>query len=339
MASIGGRCAEMLADLHTPSDAKAAETWRLRAEQAWRVERLIRPYDPEVLLALMPYVVSIQDRAVMLRDALRDGFPGREWYEALAALRTLDGFETAVADLQAGVGPINPQTDVDTILLSMAPESLRLGAALEGAGGSFAAAAPLAARAAELYLPLRPRFPELYSVALAEAAEYAFRSDPRNPAEPLRLIELALAALPAIQQQKLEELQRPFQVRAAGYLLAARRESDAAGMLAGLVDNADRVPAALADAYVNLAQSFIPVAAADRPAISEWLVAACRLQPAHAQAWAWRAWLAGERGDGEAVRAMLHAAAAAGVSEAELASIRRGLAQEYPALAPQLESQ
>jgi hypothetical protein len=339
MTAVGARCAEMLAELHLTGQPAQAREWRQRAEEAWRLQRLVSPYDVEALLALTSYPGTVGYYLALLRDALRAGFTPEQQYAWLDALRSLagkPGFEAKLEEFLRAAKPFNPQTDLNSLVTSMAPEIYRLSAAYRYARGDFAGAERDAARAAELYEPMRPRFPKLFSVALAFQAEYAFLSTPADPSRAAGLVQRAIDALPHIQEQKYEELLRPFQLHLARYLLADGNEQEAGVLLRRTLDDEAAVVPALAGTYVGLAQTFLRGPAAlpadERPPVRRWLRAALRLQPDHWGAWSWLVWLEAEAGDNVAVESTLREAAAAGVTPEELNSIRNSLSQEFPQL-------
>ena len=346
MTAIGARCAEMLAELHLAGQPPQAREWRQRAEEAWRLQRLLSPYDVEALLALTSYPGTIAHYMALLRDALRAGFTPEQqyaWLDALGNLAGKPGFEPALEAFVRDAGPFNSQTDLNSLVTSMAPEMYRLSAAYKYACGDFAGAESDAAWAAELYEPMRPRFPELFSVALAYQAEYAFLSTPGDPSRAIGLVQRAIDALPHIQEQEYEELLRPFRVRLVRYLLVAGREEEAGELLRRTLDDESAVASLLANTYVGLAQTFMVGPAAlppdERPPVRLWLRAALCLQPDHWRAWSWLVWLEAEAGDGAAIESALREAAAAGVSTEGLRRIRNSLCQEFPHLREELEHQ
>ncbi len=219
--AYAARAAEWLAALSATQDANTARQWTARAEQAWRRQRLRTPYDPETLLALTRYPGSLPDHVLLLRDALRVGRPSGLWRATLEQLARVPGFDAAVAEFLTAAGPITPQTDLDALVASMAPEMYRLAAATRALRGAYGEAVELVQRAAELYAPLRPRFPELYSTALAEQATYTLRGDPESGRAAVTLLEAAIDALPRIQTQKYDELARPYRMGLALAQLAA----------------------------------------------------------------------------------------------------------------------
>jgi O-antigen ligase len=248
--AVAASAAAWLANLFHDTDPAQAHQWMRESWRAWIDQQRRTPYDVTTLLALTEFPGTVSDYLGLLRDALRflrtlplderpqDAHPTRRlwfvWHDRLRRLAQAPGFEATLADRLAAAGPISPSTDLDALIASLAPETYRLLAAWHAQRGEFAPAAAANAHAAELYYPLRARFPELYSVALAEQADYLLRaaaahgspadgtaSAPAGPAsEPERqragipsaidLLQQAIAALPQIQEQKYEELVRPF---------------------------------------------------------------------------------------------------------------------------------
>jgi O-antigen ligase len=222
------RAAEWLIELHRAAQPEQALTWAQHAEQAWRRQRQRTPYDVETLLALTRYPAPIEGLVGLLRDALRFGEARGVWLRTLAQLAQAPAFDEALGRYVAAAGPITPETDLDALVASMAPETFRLAAAVCALRGDVATAAEQCKEAARLSQPLRPRFPKLYSVALAEQADYTVRA---APAEAVELYRAAVAALPVVQAQKYDELARPFRFRLAVGLLAAERVPEAVATL------------------------------------------------------------------------------------------------------------
>jgi O-antigen ligase len=339
MPALGARAAELLAQLHGDIDPAAAARWRQQAEQAWRLQRVYRPFDAEALLALTGYPGTLASHIGLLRDALRAEPPGPEWHQALSRLARQPGFEeTLQRDFLLAAGPIDPKTDLNLLIASRAPEVYRLSAAYSAMRGDLRQAVRDSARAAQLCEPLRVRFPLLYPYALAEQADYLFRAAPLQPGDPIRLLEQAIEAIPIIQEQKYQELVEPFGRRLALYQLAAGDEQGALATLrSALPDDAD-ASRTLADAYVDLAQMFLHDPTSSSAGAADWLSSALRLQPDHLRAWSWKAWLNARAGDVDALEATLGNAAAAGVPAEGLALIRRSLCQEYPDLCERIRS-
>jgi O-antigen ligase len=326
---IQARSAELLAALHAETAPAISGHWRNEAWTAWRRRRLQRPYEPETLLALTRYPATVADHVICLRDALRNGFPGPEWFGSLARLASHPEFEEALRMLLQAVGPYDPRTEIDVLILTLAPEVHRLYAFVLAMHEDYVAAASQAQRAAELYEPMRPRFPEMRAVALAEQSDFVLLSPGRDPLQAVALTRAALDSLPVIQEQKLEELARPFRARLARNLLAAGDEEAAADVLRRLGEVSDTQAELLCAAYLELVQMF--VRAPDRRAdLRNWVDAALRRVPASVDAWSWKAWLAAEAGGAEAVEATKHQAARAGVRAEEWAEIRRRLCADYP---------
>lgn len=334
LAAYGAQAAEMLAALHRKSGSPAALEWTARAQQAWLSQRLARPYDVETLLALARYPATIGDRLTLLRDALREGPMCDDWAEwrgLLAQTATDPQFAAELQSLVTAARPYGPDSGADTIMITMAPETLRLGAAWAAMQGDAAAAVELAAEAAKRYEAVRSRLPDRQAVALGEQAEYTFLHDPGDPAAAIELIHRALRALPTIQEQKQQAAEAPFRARLARYLLAAGRESEALNELEALGPQNATPASAAAQLYVGLAQRFIRTPKERRPPVGAWLRAATRLDPRLVSAWAWLAWLAGDAGDADAVRGVLSRARSA-LSPVDLERIRASLVQEFPAL-------
>ncbi|MEW6249422.1 MAG: O-antigen ligase family protein [Planctomycetota bacterium] len=342
------QAAELLAELHAARDAQQAGDaqrasasqhageWAYAAGQHWYRQRFRTPYDVETLLALTRYPGTLSGHVELLRDALRFGEPYGPWLEALVRVAHVPGFEAALSACAAAAGPMTPETGLDLLILSMAPETHRLVAACHALRGEFAAAADEAATAAALYAPMRPRFPEQHSRALAEQALYLMRDSVANAARAVELVRAAIAALPLIQEQKYEEMVAPFRRRLVAFLIAAGRVDEARVALAGGSEPNGAVNVRLAATYVALAEMYVRVPPERRPPVEDWLRAALRLAPAEVRAWSWLAWLAGQRGDVAEIRTVLAQAAAAGVSADQVEAIRRSLGQEYPALRAEL---
>ena len=333
-ASAAG-AAEMLGALYAQSDQSASEEWYQRATQAWYVQRRWRPFDVETLLSLTELTLTRHNAPMWfhvgtLRDALRSPPVRPEWHAVLRELAPLPGFAETLDQFLVGIGPVSPETDLDALIASLAPETCRLAAHAYALHGDFAEAQRLAARAADLYEPMRLRLPTLRSVALQEQAEFALRESPDQAEQAIALLREAIAELPVIQQQMYDALALPLRSSLVPALLAAGKENEAADMLRTIIDDA-LIPQALAANYVQLASLYIRRPADERGPIQEWLAAALRHQPANLSAWAWQAWLAAEQGDDEAVEATLSAAARAGVSPEDRQRIRASLDQEFAA--------
>ena len=342
------RSAEIVAALQT--DPAAAETWRRRAIQSWQALRQGRPYEPDALLALARYEVVrpardssaqvhpalLGDYAGLLRDALRAGFPSPDWLEAFRIAAATPGMEQVLDAMIRAVGPLNPQTNAENLMQSLAPERFRLRAMLRLARGEYAQAEQDAARAVELYVPLRARVPTLCSVALAEQADCALRATPREPERALALSQAALDALPAIQEQAGVEQARPFLARRATLLLAAGREDQAKSAWSEATGR-PVTRRALADRYVELAQMFFRLPRERRPDVRRWTEAALSLAPEHFGAHAIAAWLAADEEGAPGALAVLARAADAGLTVEQLDRIRSSLCREFAALCEGLE--
>ncbi|HPM23693.1 MAG TPA: O-antigen ligase family protein [Phycisphaerae bacterium] len=230
--ATAARCAEWLAVVNGQAAPQAAAEWAERARRAWLRQRERTPFDVDTLLALTRYPAGLDAHVGLLRDALRfmDTLPfvaesrrGAQqfWTHVLRQLGSQPGFEVVLSQFVAAAGPITPETDIEAIIASRAGETQRLAAAWLALRGDLAGAAERAARAAELYAPLRPRFPTLQSVALAEQADYLLRGGAARAEEAARLVDEAIRRLPVIQEQKYEELVGPFQRQLAFSRLAA----------------------------------------------------------------------------------------------------------------------
>lgn len=327
---IAARAAELLARLYASVDATKAREWSAEAWRAWLRRYQVRPTDVETLIALTGYPGSDGDRVVLLRDALRAGFPPVEWVAALRRAAAQPGFAAALEAQMAAVGPYDPRTDLDTLILSRAPEIHRLHAAVRALGGDFAEAERDAARAADMYRPMTPRFPHLRAVALAEEGEYAFRAAPGRPERAIELAQQALAALPPIQAQQFDELARPFRLRLARYLLAADRTAEAEQVVAALADDATQRSRVLAGLYLELVAAAARLPGDHRPDVGAWAAAALRLAPRSLDAWSWKAWLAAQADGAAGFTAVLHAAAAAGLGVDDLVVIRQRVCNDWP---------
>lgn len=339
MPIVAARCAEMLVRLNGSDHAQRAAEWHNRAGRAWWLQKSRRPWDAEALEALTRYQLPLSERIALLRDALRAGMPGSGWLEALRRTAGEPGFEETLARFQLEAGPMDPKTNLDLLVNSAAPELYRLLGIYARQHEAYRDAAGYAARAAQLYEPLRHRFGNLKSIALSEQAEYTFLASPTDPGEATRLVQEALAALPAIQTQQYAFMAAPFRRQYALYALAGGDEQTAERLLRQLLGiDADLAPA-MADEYVRLSRMFIRRPADQRPPLRPWLRAALRHVPAHTLAWSWIAWLAAADGEIDVLNAVLRDAAAAGVTDGDVALIRRSLAQEFPQLDERLTPQ
>ncbi|MGE0481589.1 MAG: O-antigen ligase family protein [Phycisphaerae bacterium] len=345
---VQARCAELLGELHRVRDPARSAEWSSLAAAAWREQRLRYPHDVETLLALLRYPDSLAAHIGYLRDALRDGSPPDEWRAAVQHFLAAPGFDEALRRFLLAVGPLDPQTDLDALAASMAPEVYRLAAEVHALRGEFEAAESDAGRAVALYQPMRQRFPTLYSIAQGERADYALRVAPQRAGAAMQYVHEAIERLPRIQQQKYEALLRPFRERlvllhlAVGDEARAREElrtleareveREAGGGAAAAPTHETR----LADAYVRLAALYLRRGAAPRESLDAWLSAALRHDPRHARAWGFRAWLAAApTRDPAAAEGVLAEAAEAGVGLRDLERVRRSLAAEFAAPATQ----
>ena len=181
----------------------------------------------------------------------------------------LPGADNVLRALVGTAGPFDPQTQLDALVVSMAPETLRLASAwlLQAersapttAPSEMADACELVQRAAALYQPMRPRFPELYSVALAEAADCHYRRDAGAAQSAIELLAQAIRALPIIQDQKYQEMAKPYRVRLAQYQLAAGRTDDARATLATVPIEPSHLEEALSALRSNLVRIHPPPA-------------------------------------------------------------------------------
>lgn len=350
--AVAARAAEFLATLeHAAGNAAAVRYWRQRAGQAWQGQRQLTPYDVQTLLALTSYQPTPQTHMSLLRDALRslaigdvERFPDpaerdhwyRLWLGSLVQLMQQPSFGQTLDAFLAGAGPITPDTDVDALIASMAPEIHRLAAASHALQGDFATAASGSAQAATLYAPLRSRFPFLHSTALAEQAQYTLHADPADARRAADLLRQAIARLPVIQEQKYADAIKPYEHILLRTLLAAGDETAARALL---TSDAVGPPARqLADEYVALAEFFIREKTGRAEQIDHWLRAALGHIPDHLRAWSWRAWLAADANDVAAIEALLDEAADAGISASDRDRIRSSLIQEFPHLRDALGS-
>jgi O-antigen ligase len=340
-ARMEAGAAQLLSELYASFDAERAGEWARRAAQAWLTQRGYRPYDFETLLMLTKYHWPPAEGLHLLCDALRatdaHTLAGRPlsfeqmrsaWRDALRRFDARQGFDEALDHFLAVVGPLDPQTDVDTLIASRAPEVYRVAAYAAAERGDFSTARNYAARAVALYEPMRARFPSLSSAALLEQAEFALLETPANAPQTANLLNQAIARLPTIQEQKQEALLQPYRHLLVLALLAQGQESEARALLPA--GNGDELNARLADSYVELARFYIRQVHQDRPDVEPWLAAAIKRQPDNLWAWSWRAWLAAEAGDHGRVDAVLRAAGGAGVAPQDVAHIRRSLCQEFP---------
>ncbi|RMF78985.1 MAG: hypothetical protein D6744_09555 [Planctomycetota bacterium] len=282
------------------------------------------------------YPLALAERISLLRDALRGGFLDAEWRQTLEALAEHEQFGAILDGAVAAVRPFTPETDLDALILSAAPETYRLRALWREMNADYEGAVEDAAEAARLYRPMRPRFPELLSVALVEQAEYAFRGDPRRPERALELARRAFDELPGVQPQRFDEIAVPYRAALVRYLLAADRYDEADRVAALLVPDAHDRQEYLVDTYRQLAETFIKDEPDARPDVEHWLDRVLELRPTHVRAWAWKAWLHASEGIG-AVENILRRASDAGVADDDLRAILGGLCDEFPDLCSTLQ--
>lgn len=212
--AIAARAAEMLTVLNGPTHEAASLEWRNLAEVAWRNHRLRFITDEEALLALaMSYPGSLTMRISYLRDALRNGMAEEAWFTAYERLSTIPNFEVELARFTHAVGPIDPRTDADAILLSFAPEAYRLFALDAARRGEIDAAVTATQRAVDLYAAVKTRFPLLASTALAEQADYELLRTPPDFNAATERLRNAIDVLPMIQQQQRALLTQPYRER------------------------------------------------------------------------------------------------------------------------------
>ena len=346
---MAAQAAEYLSQLYRGQPDPNHVDWDHIAGMAWRAQRNRTPYDVWTLLALTTHPASLDEQVGNLRDALRfldtlsnepeARFLADLWQRVLSGLAQAPGFAEMLRAFAAAAEPITPQTDLDALVASMAPEAHRLVAAWLALRGEFAAAAGEAARAAALYEPMQPRFPDLQPRALAEQARYLVLADPKNAGRAAELVRQALAALPEIQEQKYEAMTRPYRQRLIVYLVAAGDEAGARQALSSETGEPADSAARLADAYVSVAELYIRRPPGQRPAIAEEsLRAALRQVPAHPRAWSWLAWVAAQHGDADGVELVLRQAGIAGVPAEWLDRIRGSLKQEFPGTQPATSS-
>lgn len=334
--AIQAYASEMLSTLYDERNAGLAAEWRRRAHTAWLVQRRRAPADREALLALLRFPAPIAESAIYLRDALRGGWADEVWRSGLHALVRAPGFEDVVSGMLAEAEPLDARSDLDALVLSMAPESYRLAAAVAALRQDYESAAGHSKRAAELYQPMIPRLPELHSIALGEQAEYTLRADPRRAATALDLIRDAIARLPVISGEKFDALAAPLRLRAVPALLACDRVQEAEDALRRVLGPGTDSRAALAGSYADLVRIFAKRSDLPPDLVDGWIDAALRIDPTQMTAWSWRAWRTGASGDAAAVREVLAKAADAGVSDANRSRIRDALCQEFPALCEQI---
>ncbi len=237
---IAARSAEWLVEMLRRVDPARAVGWMRLAGQAWRRQKERTPADVDTLLSLLNYSPATPSRITLLRDALRalDTLPfedetrrwaHRRWLDVLTRVAQEPGFEPLLARFVNAAGPITPETDLDAIIASLAPETFRLAAAWHALRGEYDTAVAQSGRAAELYRPLRARFPGLESVALAEQAAYVLKADDADRA--VEVLGQAIAALPGIQAQKYAEMAAPYRRQLCFSLLTLGRTDEALAVL------------------------------------------------------------------------------------------------------------
>ncbi len=265
---IAARSAGWLAELYRRLAPEWAVRWSAEAGRAYLRQRGRTPFDVDTLLGLIRYTWSAEDRIGLLRDALRslDTLPFEEegrrpahrfWLGVLTWLAQEPGFEPTLSRYVNEAAPITPETDVDAIVASRAPETYRLAAAWNALCGDYQAAIEQSARAATLYSPVRVRFPNLQSTALAEQADYVLRDSPSDPTRAAVLLRQALAALPVIQTQQYEDLATPFRRQLSFCLLASGQIEQALDVLGLTLGEAAGDPQALEQALDRLLQAAI----------------------------------------------------------------------------------
>lgn len=283
--ATAARAAEMLSVLHRPAQDGTATEWYQRAERAWRNHRLRFLTDEEALLSLaLNYPGSLTMRISYLRDALRNGFPTPEWRRALETLSATRGFEPDLARFTHAVGPIDPRTDAESILLSFAPEAYRLHALFAASRGKPEQSRASITRAVELYAAVKIRFPRLLSIALAEQADYELLADLQDgPARAAGLLDRAIAELPKIQQQQFARLAEPFRYRRLAVLAVAGQQDEAQRVATQLGGGPPRTVTAAA--CLQLAQRLSELTPTACAAAERFLEHATRLTPNDPAAW------------------------------------------------------
>lgn len=334
-AAYVAQASELQANLARRQGAADAAQWMRQAHAAWQLQRRWLPYDFLTLMRLVQYPGTTDMHLLALRDALRsDDFEPASWKARLAELDAAQDFEVNLMRLEQAVGPLTAGTDLDTLVVSMAPETHRLVGAWHALHGRYEQAANAAAAAAELYEPMQARFPVMRARALAEQAEYRFSLNPDSPGACIGLALDAIAALPPIQPQQFDELAQPFREALIGYLLAAGRDADAAKALEQILHEEDGMDLRreFATRLVRLAQSLIQRTSGHREAAVRWLDRAQQLDPANLGAWSWLAWVAAESGEPQRVDALLRAALESGLSPDQIQRIRRSLSEFFPTI-------
>jgi O-antigen ligase/tetratricopeptide (TPR) repeat protein len=333
MQVLGAELAERLANVFAPIAPATAKEWRERAQVAWSTQRQLNKGDQRACLALTRYPALPAEYGVFLRDALRTSSPNdRAWLEALQRVvnrLSVNGVDQVVEALLQAAGPIDPRTDANTIIISMAPEAYRLGAAWWSFRGQHERALRLAGRAVELYRPIRDRFPTRVAITLAEQAEYAFRWQPRKAQAALELVDTAIAELPNIQAQLRRNLERPLREAQARYLIATGQGATAESLLR---EWGWQSPAQIASVYLDTIRTVLRQPIANRPpTVIPWIEQVVSLQPTEPQAWGWLAWLMAESGHFDQTRQVFDDARRAGVSQDNITGLQRWLSTEFPA--------
>lgn len=325
--------------LRKTNDAAVAQ-WSRQAYAAWQKQRQWLPYDFQTLMRLTHYPATADAYAALLRDALRsDDLEPQAWRARLAEVAAIPGFATAIDRQLQSASPLTPESDLDLLVGRMIPETYRLAAAWEAQRRNWSSALDLSRTAVEMYQPMRVRFPTMASHALAELAEYQFLSDPGRAAEAVATLRESIAQLPEIQQQKYDDLARPFRETLATCLLAAGELQSAREMRAMALGPDAASDAELSQKLVELSAAFIRASREHRSIIARWLDLALQLQPDNFSAWSWTAWLAAEVGGWQTVDQVLVEARRAGLNEDQIDRIRRSLADFFgpasqPAVSP-----
>ena len=331
------RTAEWLSELSRQSEAAAAAHWTLLAEQAWQRQRQRTPYDVETLLALTRYRATMADHVALLRDALRLGDTEGVWLAVLKQFTTRPRFEETLATFVAAAGPVSPQTSLDSLVLSMAPETQRLAAAWHALRGEFNLAARRAAAAASLYKPMGSRFPTLYPTALREQAKYLMSADVNSAESAAKLLREALAALPSIQAQKYATMARPYRLQLATCLLVSGKDSEAEELLRDTV-GAEAADDAIVSIYLDHRISQHQTAGR-KPPTGPKLARGDTAQIARPHHGLELVGLA--RGPGRRPATTEHPTRQRGpppaVSQEDLSRIRHGLCQEFPSMCDSLD--
>ncbi len=221
--AVAARTAEWLSSLYEGRNPERSRGWLEAARRAWYRQKHRTPNDVQTLLALTKYPAMPEQYVALLRDALRFSDAQGSWLASLRRMAERPWFAPTLEDFHAVARPLTPETDLDALVASMAPETMRMTAAYLAEQERYGEAAELAGRAAALYEPMRARFPQLQSNALAERAHYLFRGSPNEPQAAIGAVRAAIAALPEIQLQKYEEMAEPFRMRLALYQLSAGR--------------------------------------------------------------------------------------------------------------------